>query len=134
MKKIPVAVAYPPQVVHNSLAEVISKAGLKQIHIAETQKFAHVTFFLNGTIEEPFPGEDRKIIPSKKIANYKDAPEMSAREITKEVIKAIESDQYDFIVVNFANPDMVGHSGDLKATIEACEVVDECVGKISDHV
>lgn len=133
-KDLPVAVAYPPQVVHNSLAEVISKAGLKQIHIAETQKFAHVTFFLNGTIEEPFPGEDRKIIPSKKIANYKDAPEMSAREITKEVIKAIESDQYDFIVVNFANPDMVGHSGDLKATIEACEVVDECVGKISDHV
>ncbi len=133
-KDLPVDVAYPPQVVHNSLAETISKAGLKQFHIAETQKYAHMTFFLNGTIEDPFTGEDRKIIPSKKIANYKDAPEMSAREITKEVIKAIESKQYGAILVNLANPDMVGHTGDMKATITACEIVDECIGKISDHV
>ena len=133
-KDLPVDVAYPPQVVHDSLAETISKAGLKQFHIAETQKYAHMTFFLNGTIEDPFPGEDRKIISSKKIANYKDAPEMSAREITKEVIKAIESMKYDVILVNLANPDMVGHTGDMKATITACEVVDECLGKISAHV
>ena len=133
-KELPVSVAFAPQVVHNCLAEAISQAGLKQFHIAETQKYAHITFFLNGTIEDPFPGEDRKLVPSKRVANYKDTPDMSAPEITKEVIKAIESDKYDAIIVNFANADMVGHSGNLKATIEACQEIDKDLGKITEYV
>lgn len=133
-KELPVVVAFPPTVVHNSLASVISNAGLKQYHVAETTKYAHITFFINGTIEDPFPGEDRKIIPSQKVASFKEAPEMSAPEITKEVIKAIEDNTYDAILLNLANADMVGHTGDMKATIEACEVVDKSLGKIAEHV
>jgi 2,3-bisphosphoglycerate-independent phosphoglycerate mutase len=121
-KNLPTVVAYPPVVITNCLAEVVSKAGFKQFHIAETEKYAHVTFFLNGTIEDPFPAEDRKLIPSPHVANYSEVPEMSALAITKGVIKAIDSDEYQLIVVNFANPDMVGHTGNLQATIKACEV------------
>lgn len=132
-KELPVTVAYAPIVVHNCLAEVISKAGLKQFHIAETEKYAHVTFFLNGTIEDPFPGEDRFLIPSPKVPTYAQKPEMSAAEVTKEVNKAVDSEKYDFIVVNFANPDMVGHTGDLKAGIESCEVTDKCIGDLVEH-
>ncbi|MFA7654070.1 MAG: 2,3-bisphosphoglycerate-independent phosphoglycerate mutase [Candidatus Magasanikbacteria bacterium] len=132
-KDLPVLVAYNPLVVRNSLAETVSKAGAKQFHIAETQKYAHITFFLNGTIESPFENEDRAIIPSAKVTNFADKPEMSAYEITKEATKAIDSGKYDLIAVNIANPDMVGHTGDFEATKKACEVTDECAGKIVDH-
>lgn len=133
-KEIPIIVAYGPQVVHNSLAEVISKAGLTQFHVAETTKYAHITYFLNGTIEDFFPGEDRKIVSSQKVSSYDQAPEMSAGEITKEVVKAIESEKYDAIMLNYANADMVGHTGNMKATMQACEVIDKGLGVIADHV
>jgi len=133
-KELPVLVAFPPVVVHNSLAESISKAGLKQFHIAETEKYAHVTFFLNGTIEDPFPGEDRKIVPSPRVSSYDQQPEMSASEVAKEVNKAVNSEQYDFIVVNFANADMVGHTSILEAGIRACETVDKCLGSVVENV
>jgi len=133
-KEIPVTVAFSPVVVHNCLAEVLSTAGLTQYHIAETEKYAHVTFFLNGTVEDPFPGETRKIIPSPKVSSYDKEPAMSAGAITKDVIRAIESDEYDVIIVNFANADMVAHTGNLKASIEAMEVVDKSLGAIADHV
>lgn len=133
-KELPVLAAYPPMVINNSLAEVISRAGLKQFHVAETTKYAHITYFLNGTVEESFPGEDREIVPSKRVSSFKEAPEMSAAEITKEVIKAIESERYEAIMLNLANADMVGHTGDVKATVLACEVVDKNLGKIAEHV
>ncbi len=134
-KDLPVnKTAFPPMAVINGLAETVSKAGLKQFHIAETEKYAHITFFLNGTREDPFPGEDRKIIPSPKVASYDEQPEMSAPIVAKETIKAIESNKYDFFAINFANPDMVGHTGNFEATVKACEVADACVGGIVDHV
>ena len=133
-KQLPVLVAYNPIVVHNSLAEVISKADLKQFHIAETEKYAHVTFFMNGTVEDPFPGEDRKIVPSPRVASYDQQPEMSAIEVAQEVNKALDSEKYDFIIVNFANPDMVGHTANLDASISACETVDKCLGKVVGNV
>jgi 2,3-bisphosphoglycerate-independent phosphoglycerate mutase len=133
-KGLPVAVAYPPEPISTCLAKVVSDAGLKQLHIAETEKYAHVTFFLNGMREEPFPGEDRVIIPSPKVASYDQKPEMSAREITSRIVKEIAAGTYDFIVANFANPDMVAHTGNLAATIKAAEVTDECVGEIVDAV
>jgi 2,3-bisphosphoglycerate-independent phosphoglycerate mutase len=133
-KDLPVAIAFAPIVVHNCLAEVISKAGLKQVHIAETEKYAHVTFFLNGTVEEPFVGEDRVLVPSAKVASYDQKPEMSALEIAKEAGKAIDSGKYDFVVLNIANADMVGHTGNLEAGIKACKIVDKCVGDIVEHV
>lgn len=133
-KDLPATVAYAPVVVHNCLAEVISQAGLKQFHIAETEKYAHVTFFLNGTIEDPFPGEERFLVPSPKVASYDLKPEMSANEVLKELNKAIDSEKYDFIIVNFANPDMVGHTGILKAGMKSCEVTDKCIGDLVDHV
>jgi 2,3-bisphosphoglycerate-independent phosphoglycerate mutase len=133
-KELPVTVAFPPQVVHNCFAEVVSRAGLKQFHIAETEKYAHVTFFLNGTVEQAFAGEDRKIIPSPKVASYDLAPEMSAEEITKETVKAIQSDQYDVIVLNYANADMVGHTGNFDATIKGVEIVDKQIGTLAEYV
>jgi len=133
-KEIPAEVAFPPVVVHNCLAEVISGAGLKQFHIAETEKYAHITFFLNGTIESPFLNEDRKIIPSPKVASYSDLPEMAAPEITKEVIKRIESDEYDVIFLNYANADMVGHTSNIEATMRGIEVIDKGLGLIAQHV
>ncbi|PIY92478.1 MAG: 2,3-bisphosphoglycerate-independent phosphoglycerate mutase [Candidatus Magasanikbacteria bacterium CG_4_9_14_0_2_um_filter_42_11] len=133
-KELPVSVAFPPMVVHNCLAEVLSNAELSQFHIAETEKYAHVTFFLNGTVEDPFPGEDRKIISSPKVSSYDQAPEMSAGLIAKEVARVIEADQYDVIILNFANADMVGHTGDLAATIAGVEAVDKTLGVIADHV
>jgi 2,3-bisphosphoglycerate-independent phosphoglycerate mutase len=132
-KDLPVLVAFAPIVVHNSLAEVISKAGLKQMHIAETEKYAHVTFFLNGTVEEPFGGEERKLVPSPRVSSYDQQPEMSAFEITKEAKKIIDSGKYDFIVLNFANPDMVAHTGNLATGIKACEVTDKCLGELAGH-
>ncbi len=133
-KEIPVVVAFPSVVVQHCLAEVVSQAKLKQLHIAETEKYAHITFFLNGTVEEPFPGEERKIIPSPKVSTYDQAPEMSALKMTKQVIAAIHSGEYDVIFVNFANADMVSHTGDIPATIRAVECIDRCLGDITDHI
>jgi 2,3-bisphosphoglycerate-independent phosphoglycerate mutase len=133
-KELPVEVAYEPISLRNVLAEVVSRAGLKQLHIAETQKYAHITFFLNGTVEEPFAGEDRIIIPSPKVASFDQAPEMAAHEITKKITQAIEENKHDFIAVNLANSDMVGHTGNLEATVKAIEIVDECLGEIVEKV
>lgn len=131
---LPVNVAYPPELVKNTLAEVLSSSGLKQLHIAETEKYAHITFFFNGEKEEPFSGEDRVIIPSPKVADYSTTPEMSAKLITKRLIKEINTDKYAFIAVNFANADMVGHTGNMEATIKAVEAIDKCLGDIVDLV
>jgi len=133
-KDTPVIVAYPPVIVHNCLAEVVSKAGLSQYHIAETEKYAHITFFLNGTVEEPFPNEERMIIPSPQVSSYDQAPEMSSPQLTKETIKVIEEEKYDVIFMNFANADMVGHTGKTEATIKGCEAIDRALGQIADHV
>jgi 2,3-bisphosphoglycerate-independent phosphoglycerate mutase len=131
---LPVHVAYPkPGKMKNILAEYVSGKGMKQFRCAETEKFPHVTFFFNDYREEPFPGEDRQLIPSnKEVATYDQKPEMSAYGICDETVKRISSGQYDLVVVNFANCDMVGHTGVLKAAIKAVEVVDECVGKVID--
>lgn len=131
-KGLPVEVAFPPEQIEKSLAQVISEAGLKQLHIAETEKYAHVTFFLNGTKENPFENEDRVIIPSPRVATYDQAPEMSAKEITDRVLKEIQENKYDFIVMNFANADMVGHTGNFEATIRGIEVIDSCLGKLAE--
>lgn len=133
-KDLPAAVAYPPVVVKNSLGEVVSQAGLKQVRVSETEKYAHVTFFMNGTREEPFPGEERTIIPSPKVSSYDQKPEMSAEKVAAEAVKAAAGGKFDLIVVNFANGDMVGHTGNLEATIRACETADACVGQIVDQV
>ncbi len=125
---IPVAFATPEP--HDGLAEILAKAGKTQLHLAETEKFAHVTFFFNGGREQPFPGEDRILIPSPRVATYDLAPEMSARAIAAEAVDRIRSGEYDFAVINFANGDMVGHTGKLAPTIAAVEIVDECIGKV----
>lgn len=114
----------------NGLAETISKAGKKQFHSAETEKYAHVTYFFNGGREEPFEGEDRVLVPSPKVATYDLQPEMSANGITEKVVEAIQSNRYDFVLVNFANPDMVGHTGFLDKAITAVETVDDCVRRV----
>ncbi|PIZ95890.1 MAG: 2,3-bisphosphoglycerate-independent phosphoglycerate mutase [Candidatus Magasanikbacteria bacterium CG_4_10_14_0_2_um_filter_37_12] len=132
-KEIPVTVAFQPVIVHNCLGEVFSNAGLKQFHIAETEKYAHITFFLNGTIEDPFLGEDRKIIPSPKVSSYDQSPEMSAQIITKEVVKAIDKAEYDVIILNYANADMVSHTGQLAPSIKGVEAVDKGLGIIVEH-
>ncbi len=133
-KEIPVTVAFPPVVVNNCLAEIISKAGLSQYHLAETEKYAHVTFFLNGTIEDPFPKEERKVIPSPKVESYKEAPEMSAAEVTRDAIRVIDEGTHDVIMLNYANADMVAHTGDFEASKRGCEAVDKGLGKIAEHV
>jgi 2,3-bisphosphoglycerate-independent phosphoglycerate mutase len=130
-KHFTLPVVFPPVSMDHILAEEISNAGLKQLRIAETEKYAHVTYFFNGGREEPFPNEDRALIPSPKdVPTYDLKPEMSAYLVTDELLKRIEDEDYSFIVLNFANGDMVGHSGKLKAAIKACEVVDICLGKI----
>ena len=131
---LPVEVALPPITLVNCLAEVISNAGLVQLHIAETEKYAHMTFFLNGTHEDPFPNEDRAIIPSPSVSSYDQQPEMSAYKLTDRVVREIKTGNYDVIIMNFANADMVGHTGNLEATIKSIEAVDECVGKIVSEV
>ena len=129
-KDIPFEVAFPLEVVNSPLAKVISLAGLRQLHIAETEKYAHVTFFFNGGKEVTFTGEDRVIIPSPRIPSYDQKPEMSSPEVTERVVREINSDQYDFIVVNYANADMVGHTGNLKATVSAIETLDGLMGQV----
>jgi 2,3-bisphosphoglycerate-independent phosphoglycerate mutase len=131
-KGLPTHVAFEPDIVNDCLAKVVSDAGLRQLHAAETEKYAHVTFFVNGLREAPFPNEDRVLVPSPRVKSYAEQPEMSAYEVTNKVVKAIQNDNYDFIIVNLANPDMVGHTGDLEATVRAVEVTDECAGKIVD--
>ncbi|HEY3229169.1 MAG TPA: 2,3-bisphosphoglycerate-independent phosphoglycerate mutase, partial [Roseiflexaceae bacterium] len=128
---LPVEIAFENADVEVPLAKVLSEAGLKQLHVAETEKYAHVTFFFNGGREEPFPGEDRLLVPSPKdVPTYDLKPEMSAYGIRDGILKALDDDSYDFIIVNFANADMVGHTGVIPAVVKAVETVDECLGAI----
>ncbi|RSL30749.1 2,3-bisphosphoglycerate-independent phosphoglycerate mutase [Salibacterium salarium] len=127
-------VAYPPQNLDNTMGETVAKAGKKQLRIAETEKYPHVTFFFSGGQETEFEGEKRILIDSPKVATYDLQPEMSAYQVTDALLEEIQAENHDFIVLNFANPDMVGHSGQLDATIKAVETVDECLGKIVDSL
>ena len=129
-----ILVAYKPENLENTFGEYISKNGLNQLRIAETEKYAHVTFFFNGGVEKVYDGEDRALIPSPKVATYDLKPEMSAYEVTEEALKRIDSKKYDCIILNFANPDMVGHTGFIDATKKAVEVIDDCLGKIVNKV
>lgn len=129
-----VTLAFPPETLHNTLGEYIASLGLTQLRIAETEKYAHVTFFFNGGVEAPNRNEDRILIPSPKVATYDMQPEMSAYEVTEKVLEAIDTDKYDLIILNFANADMVGHTGVMKAAIEAIETLDKCVPKIADAI
>jgi len=122
-----VHILFPKENVNNTLGEYLSDLGKKQLHIAETEKYAHVTFFFNGGREAPYEGEDRILVPSPKVATYDLKPEMSAYEVKDKLVEAIKSDKYDFIVVNFANGDMVGHTGVYEAIEKAVKAVDECV-------
>lgn len=127
-----VPIAFPAQNLNDTLGQVISRSGLQQLRIAETEKYAHVTYFFNGGKEEPNPGEERSLIPSPKVATYDLLPEMSALPVRDEVIARIDCGKYDLIVLNFANPDMVGHTGIFEAAVKAVEVVDGCVGAVVD--
>jgi 2,3-bisphosphoglycerate-independent phosphoglycerate mutase len=129
-----VDVAFKPTSLDSTFGEYISKKGYKQLRIAETEKYAHVTFFFNGGVETVYEGEDRVLIPSPKVATYDMKPEMSAYEVADECVKRIDSGKYDVIILNFANCDMVGHTGVVEAAIKAVEAVDECLGKVVDAV
>ncbi|MDP2676307.1 MAG: 2,3-bisphosphoglycerate-independent phosphoglycerate mutase [bacterium] len=131
-KRFPAHIAFPPLGIEYSLGRVVSDAGKKQIHIAESEKYAHVTYFFNGGAENPFPGEDRKLVPSLKNIPFDEKPEMSAKDITEAVLDAIGS--YDFVLANFANGDMVGHTGNFQATVQAIEVLDFSLGMIIPKV
>ena len=125
-------IAFAPSHVVKPLAQVLSEAGKNQFHCAESEKYAHVTFFFNGGVETQFPGEDRVLVPSPKVATYDLQPEMSAYEVCDKCVERIESGAYDVIILNFANCDMVGHTGVFDAAVKAVETVDECVGKVVD--
>jgi 2,3-bisphosphoglycerate-independent phosphoglycerate mutase len=128
-------IAFPPEHPKQILGQVVSEQGLRQLRIAETEKYAHVTYFFNGGEEAPFANEDRCLIPSpREVPTYDHKPEMSAEKVTEEVLQRIASDQYDLIVLNFANMDMVGHTGIIPAAVKACETVDRCVGRIVEAV
>lgn len=131
---IKIPLVFPPKKNKNFLGEVISSNGLKQLRLAETEKYAHVTYFLNGGIEEPLPGEDRELISSPKVDTYDLAPEMSAHKLTDSIIKAINKNIYQVIIINYANPDMVGHTGNLEATIKAINTVDLCIKNLLNTV
>ena len=131
---LPVLVAFEPQQLQNMLGEVIAARGLQQFRVAETEKYAHVTYFFNGGREEPYPGEDRELIPSPQVSTYDRAPAMSANTVTDIVTAAIAKQVYTLIVVNYANPDMVGHTGKMAPTIQAIETVDGCMGKLLESV
>jgi 2,3-bisphosphoglycerate-independent phosphoglycerate mutase len=133
-KGLPAEVAFPDDPLPGVLAEVVAAAGWPQFHTAETEKYAHVTYFLNGGREAPFPGEDRLLVPSPRVPTYDTHPEMSARQVTDELLERLDSGRYRFIVVNFANPDMVGHTGVFPATVKAVEVVDAMLGRIAGAV
>lgn len=133
--KLGLPIAFPKDTYTDIFAEVIARAGLTQFRCAETEKYAHVTYFFNGGREEAFAGEERKMVPSpKEVATYDEKPEMSARAVADAVVEAVESDKFDFVLVNFANPDMVGHTGILDAAIHAVEAVDEGIGRIAEAV
>nr|QCI08189.1 Phosphoglycerate mutase [Pterothamnion crispum] len=129
-----IPIIFPAEKKINFLGQIISNYGLKQLRLAETEKYAHVTYFFNGGIEEPFPGEDRELIPSPKVETYDLAPEMSAYQLTESLIKAINKKIYKLIVINYANPDMIGHTGNLEATIKSIEIVDQCIEKLLNNV
>ena len=129
-----VEIAFPPQTLKNTFGDYIASLGLSQLRIAETEKYAHVTFFFNGGVEAPADGEDRILVPSPKVATYDLQPEMSAPAVTERVLEQIEADKYDCIVLNFANADMVGHTGIMEAAVRAIETLDACVPKIVDAV
>lgn len=131
-KQFSASVAFPPVTLRHILAEYLSEQGLRQLRIAETEKYAHVTYFFNGGLEQAFPGEDRLLIPSPKVATYDLKPEMSAKELTDRLVEAIRAKHYDVIICNYANPDMVGHSGDFKATVKAIEVIDACLQRVTE--
>jgi 2,3-bisphosphoglycerate-independent phosphoglycerate mutase len=128
------ATLFPPENLDDSFGEVVSRAGLTQLRIAETEKYAHVTFFFNGGREAVFPGEERILVPSPKVATYDRQPEMSAPEVTDKVVEAIRSGRFDVIVLNYANADMVGHTGRIDAATKAVETVDACLGRLSEAV
>jgi len=128
--ELSVPIAFEPQNLNNILGEVISQHGLKQFRTAETEKYAHVTYFFNGGLEEPFEGEDREMVMSPMVATYDKAPAMSAEAVTDVAIAAIKQQVYSLVVINYANPDMVGHTGDIAATVEAVETVDRCLGRL----
>ncbi|KPV41050.1 phosphoglyceromutase [Thiohalorhabdus denitrificans] len=129
-----VPMAFPPQRLKRIFGEYLASLGMGQLRIAETEKYAHVTFFFNGGEETPFPGEDRILIHSPQVATYDQQPEMSAHELTDEVVKAVDAGTYDVIIMNYANADMVGHTGNFDATVQALEAVDECVGRVVESV
>ena len=129
-----VHIAFKPETLKNTFGEYISNKGLTQLRIAETEKYAHVTFFFNGGEEKQYPGEDRILVPSPKVETYDMQPEMSAEEVTQKVVEAIKSRKYNAIILNYANPDMVGHTGSLDAAIKAVEKIDECVQRVVEAV
>jgi len=132
---LPVKVAFPkPPKMKNIGPEYLSNLGLRQFRCAETEKYAHVTFFFNDYREEPFPGEERQLVPSPQVATYDLQPEMSALPVTEMILKRIETGIDDLIVLNYANPDMIGHTGVIDAAVAACKAVDECVGKVVDAI
>lgn len=133
-KDFDVPVAYPPERILNGFGEYVSKLGLHQLRVAETEKYAHVTFFFNGGIEAPYEGEDRILVPSPKVATYDQMPEMSAKEVTDVLVDGIESGDYDAIICNYANGDMVGHTGNLEAAIQAIEVLDSALGRVVEAI
>jgi 2,3-bisphosphoglycerate-independent phosphoglycerate mutase len=124
--------AFGPQSVANGFGEYLAKLGMKQLRIAETEKYAHVTYFFSGGVETPYPGEDRILVPSPKVPTYDQKPEMSAQEVTDRLVGAIEGGKYDAIVCNYANPDMVGHTGNIEATMQAMQTIDACLGRVVD--
>jgi 2,3-bisphosphoglycerate-independent phosphoglycerate mutase len=128
------AALFPPEDLSETLGEVVSEAGKRQLRIAETEKYAHVTFFFNGGREEVFEGEERILVPSPDVATYDLMPEMSAPEVTDRLVAAIESGTFDLVVVNYANGDMVGHTGDLAAAMKAVACVDTCIGRLAEAV
>jgi len=133
-KEFSVKVAFPKEVVTHSLAYALSEAGVKQLHIAETEKYAHVTYFFNGGLEQPFYLEERILIDSPKVASYVQTPEMSTAKITSNILEKIALKEYDFIVVNFASADMVGHSGNIEATIRGIQAIDRQIGILSTAI
>jgi len=133
-KGLPANVAFPPEVIEMPLGKVVADMGLRQLHMAETEKERFVTYYFNGQREDPFPGEDRIIIPSPPVPTYDQKPEMSSRELTQTLVERLETNLYDFVVVNYANPDMVAHTGNLKATITACEITDQNLKNIVEVV
>jgi 2,3-bisphosphoglycerate-independent phosphoglycerate mutase len=131
---LPVKVAFPPESLDDLLGQVVASEGLKQYRTAETEKYPHVTYFMNGGIEQPLEGEDRHLVPSPRVATYDQAPAMAAEALTDSCIAAIEKGVYSLVVINYANPDMVGHTGVMEAATEAIETVDHCIGRLLDAV